>query len=82
MPTAGTTRSRERLRRSISHALARCLVHQVDGHHHAARDFQHLQHQIQIPLDRRGVDDDDGDIGPAEEQEVARNLFIARGGQQ
>ena len=75
--TAGTPRSRDRLRASTSMPLRLRFVHQVDGDDHAVGDLEHLQHEIQVALERARVDDDDRAVGPAEQQEVARDLLVA-----
>ena len=52
------------------------LVHQVETHHRAIGDFQHLQHEVQIALEAGGIDHHHRDIGLTEQQEVACHLFI------
>ncbi len=62
--------------------LAPGFVHQVHGHDDLVGDLEHLQHEIQIALERGCVDDDDRAVGGAEEQEVARDLLVVRRRQQ
>ena len=50
--STGTPRSRARLRVSTSMPLRLRLVHQVHGDDHAVGDLQHLQHEVQIALER------------------------------
>ena len=54
------------------------LVHQIDRHHHALGDLEHLQDEIEVSLERGRVDDDHCGVGPAEEQEIARDFFVVR----
>ena len=90
MPFAGARHDADRRHAEIARqaadvdldALALGLVHQVDGDDHAVGDLEHLQHEVQVALERRGVDDDDRRVGPAEQQEVARDLFVVRRRQQ
>jgi hypothetical protein len=48
----------------------------------AIGDFQHLKHQIQVPLEHSSVDHDDDAVRAAEQQEVPRNLFVHRQAQE
>jgi hypothetical protein len=63
-------------------ATALRLVHQVQADHDAVRDLEHLQHDVQVAFEHRGIDDHDGHIRLAEEHEVARHLFVETRRQQ
>ena len=52
------------------------LVHQVQEHHRPVGDAQYLQDEMEIAFEAGGVDHRHGDVGPPEEQEVARHLFV------
>ena len=55
------------------------FVYEVQADDGPVGDLQHLQHQVQVALQAGAVDDDDGDIGPAEEDEVTRHFFVGTG---
>ena len=52
------------------------LVHQVQVDDDAVRDVQDLEREVQVPFETGGVDHEDGDVGPPEQDEVARHLLV------
>ena len=58
------------------------FVHQVEAHHGAIRDLEHLQHEIQVALEARGIHHHHRDVGLTEQQKVTRHLFVQTRRQQ
>jgi hypothetical protein len=63
-------------------AVALRLVDEVHAHHGAVGDVEHLQHEIQIALESRGVGHDHRDVGTSEQDEIAGDILVDAGRQQ
>jgi hypothetical protein len=58
------------------------LVHEVQTDDDAVGDLEHLEHEVEIALESRGVHDDDRHVGLSEQDEVARDLLVVARRQQ
>ena len=63
-------------RRVDRDAVAPGLVHQIHVDHHPVGDVEDLQHEVQVALEAGGVDHRHRHVGPPEQDELARHLFV------
>ncbi|MPM58245.1 hypothetical protein SDC9_105076 [bioreactor metagenome] len=60
--------------------LFRRRVHHVQGQDKGRAGLQHLDSQVEASLEVRSVGHDDGQVGPAPEKEIRRDLLVEGGG--
>ena len=61
-------------------AVALRLVHQVETDHDPVGDLEHLQREIEVPLEPRGIEDHHRHVGPAEQNEIPGNFLVGAAG--
>ena len=62
--------------------VAARLIHQVQAEHGTVGYLQHLQHQVQVAFQTRGIHNHHRHIRLPEQNKIARHLLIQGGGEQ